>query len=184
MVPWKNMVPLMIRSFTHPTRLSLQLRYATSRGTGAAGLAHYHLEHWNEVPFLWKFHSISRTTCEKNLFRLDLSIPKDSPNVLDFMKCRGKKQVCCDMGFIGWNDSFPYYMCLWPQACHSAWNHSPQRCCQAMLFFTQARDASPEFLSEYDFAQGLTKVDEGPFGVLRVVEGFLNRDVFCMGMFF
>ena len=53
-----------------------------------------------------------------------------------------------------------------------------------MLFFTQARDASPEFLSEYDFAQGLTKVDEGPFGVLRVVEGFLNRDVFCMGMFF
>ena len=52
-----------------------------------------------------------------------------------------------------------------------------------MLFFTQARDASPEFLSEYDFAQGLAKVDEGPFGVLRVVEGFLNRDVFCMGMF-
>ena len=30
--------------------------------------------------------------------------------------------------------------------------------CQAMSFFTRAQKASPEFLSEYDFAEGLNKV--------------------------
>ena len=113
------MVPLMIRSL--PIQHGLLCNFDTPR-LAARALQGWLTITWSigtrclfsESSTLFHVQHVKKKTVQTGPWHTQRYTNK----YVNFMKCRGKNQVCCDMVLLG--EMIVSHTCLWPQVCHSA----------------------------------------------------------------